>query len=303
MPRKWYDKHRKCEDGSEHEGELELITWDGKSDDGEQLGWGAVVIEEAEDHKRSFHTKYGADMERFYEWWPQGFRWTCCGCTGDMPWGCDHHGTGSKPCKCDFCVMGKPLPPNISPPTAQSRMGLTLSRGPDPRSHNPAQAAISEVMRSLFGMDNGPSGSSGAGSSSKSGSQSKSKAKPAKPATAKAPTTAGGGGAAGARNAAAASNRAAAGAASSKQGSAAGDKAGTTAAAAAGSASAAVPSAGKRKCALCSKEQQADGRSLMKCGGCKSVRYCSTDCQAAHWPQHKSACKELRQQLAAAQST
>lgn len=43
----------------------------GKTDDGEKMGWGAVVIEEAEDHKRSFYNEYGGDQERFFEWWPQ----------------------------------------------------------------------------------------------------------------------------------------------------------------------------------------------------------------------------------------
>ncbi|KAG2445471.1 hypothetical protein HXX76_000088 [Chlamydomonas incerta] len=288
-PKVWYDKHRKCEDGSEHEGELELITWNGKSDDGQQLGWGAVMMEEAEDHKRSFETKYGGDQERFYEWWPQGFRWTCCGCTGDMPWGCDHHGKGSKPCKCDFCVMGKPLPANISPITSQQRVGLTLSRGPDPRSHNPAQAAISEVMRSLFGMDND--------SASGSGGQQKPKAKTAaKAAAAKAPAAAGNGagkGKAGAASgsAAASSSSGSAAASSSKAPAVAGGKQGS----AAGAGAAAAAPAVKRECAVCGKDQQADGKSLMKCGACKSVRYCGADCQAAHWPSHKPACKELLQ--------
>ncbi|KAI1257256.1 hypothetical protein MGN70_000296 [Eutypa lata] len=28
---KWYDRYRKCEDGTSHFGELELITWEGKA--------------------------------------------------------------------------------------------------------------------------------------------------------------------------------------------------------------------------------------------------------------------------------
>lgn len=40
----------------------------------------------------------------------------------------------------------------------------------------------------------------------------------------------------------------------------------------------------------------ADGGALRKCGSCKAVRYCSQECQAAHWPMHKGPCKRLRQQ-------
>ncbi|PNW79834.1 hypothetical protein CHLRE_08g368550v5 [Chlamydomonas reinhardtii] len=306
----WYDKHRKCEDGSEHEGDLELITWNGKTDDGEKMGWGAVVIEEAEDHKRSFYNEYGGDQERFFEWWPQGFRWTCCGCTGDMPWGCDHHGTGSKPCKCDFCVMGKSLPPHISPLTSQQRKGLTLSRGPDPRSHNPAQAAISEVMRSLFGMDkptksSGSSGASGSGSGG-SGSKPKPKAKAAKlDAAEKASAGAAGSGsksssgAAGSSGGAAGSSAMTAAAASAMRGGGSATGAGGAAAFAAATA---APAAEKRACAVCSAEQQADGKSLMLCAACKGVRYCGIDCQKADWPSHKAACKELRKRGAAQQA-
>ncbi len=29
---------------------------------------------------------------------------------------------------------------------------------------------------------------------------------------------------------------------------------------------------------------------LKKCGGCRSVRYCSAECQDIHWPVHKAHC-------------
>jgi hypothetical protein len=50
-----------------------------------------------------------------------------------MSYGCDHHGTGSKPCTCDFCGMGKPIPDSIYGKNEQACKGLRLSRGPDPR--------------------------------------------------------------------------------------------------------------------------------------------------------------------------
>ncbi|KAH8105312.1 hypothetical protein BXZ70DRAFT_920313 [Cristinia sonorae] len=124
---RWYNRYRLCEDGNLHEGKLELITWPFPAED---LGWGACFTEESDDLKRKFEVEYGGDLQKFFEYWPQGFRWTCCGTSGDMQWGCDHHGTGSKPCTCDYCKMGKPAPREDS----VSRVGLNLSRGPDPRS-------------------------------------------------------------------------------------------------------------------------------------------------------------------------
>jgi hypothetical protein len=93
---------RTTDDGSLHFGELELITWEGE-EDGEKLGWGRVFINEAEDLKRKYYEEFKKDDVKMYEDWPQGYRWTCCGMQGDMNYGCDHHGTGPKPCSCDFC--------------------------------------------------------------------------------------------------------------------------------------------------------------------------------------------------------
>jgi hypothetical protein len=88
----WSKKYQKCNDGGKHDGLLELKTWNAIEDNTE-LGWGGVLIQEAEDHKKNFITKYNSDEEKFYEYWPQGFRWTCCGMNGDVD-NCDHHGTG-----------------------------------------------------------------------------------------------------------------------------------------------------------------------------------------------------------------
>ena len=47
------------------------------------------------------------------------------------------------------------------------------------------------------------------------------------------------------------------------------------------------------QCAACGKDD--DG--LKKCGACELVRYCSIDCQRAHRPQHKKACKRRAAEL------
>ena len=97
---KWYDKYRKCQDGAKHGGQLKLITWVCEE---EQVGFGACCFEECDDLKKTFETEFEGDLARFYEDRPHALRWTCCGMAGDMDFGCDHHGTGSKPCSCDFC--------------------------------------------------------------------------------------------------------------------------------------------------------------------------------------------------------
>jgi hypothetical protein len=33
---------------------------------------------------------------------------------------------------------------------------------------------------------------------------------------------------------------------------------------------------------------------MMTCGGCRREHYCSEECQAAHWEDHKDACKKWR---------
>lgn len=105
-PQVWHDTQRRCNDGANHEGRLELITWPtpaAATISEEDMGWGNCILEESEDLKKEFEIEYEGDEEKFYEYWPQGFRWTCCGVLGDQKFGCDHHGTGTKPCTCDFC--------------------------------------------------------------------------------------------------------------------------------------------------------------------------------------------------------
>ena len=75
------------------------------------------------------------------------------GDTGEM--GCDHHGTGTKPCSCDFCVSGKKVTDKIMKEKreSQSGFGLQLSSGPDPRSFNPMLGAFNDMMRGVLGLD------------------------------------------------------------------------------------------------------------------------------------------------------
>ncbi|KAJ7451707.1 hypothetical protein B0H11DRAFT_2001080 [Mycena galericulata] len=148
---KWYDKYRMCKDGNSHEGRLELVTWDCPE---EGTGWGACFAEDSADMKRQFETEFGGDEEKFYEYWPRGFRWTCCGTHARMNFGCDHHGTGSRPCTCDFCKMGKPLPSSIFNEKTAERHGLkALRRGPDPRSYNRFLAIEAATGRTMFGLE------------------------------------------------------------------------------------------------------------------------------------------------------
>lgn len=46
-------------------------------------------------------------------------------------------------------------------------------------------------------------------------------------------------------------------------------------------------------CHLCGKEES-DELKLLRCGGCRSVCYCSKECQKKDWKtQHKAVCKQL----------
>ncbi|EAU91997.1 hypothetical protein CC1G_05984 [Coprinopsis cinerea okayama7 len=50
------------------------------------------------------------------------------------------------------------------------------------------------------------------------------------------------------------------------------------------------PQVASDRCKACGKRDA----KLMKCSACKSVTYCSADCQKANWRDHKARCKELR---------
>ncbi|KAK5732564.1 hypothetical protein LTR17_010379 [Elasticomyces elasticus] len=46
-------------------------------------------------------------------------------------------------------------------------------------------------------------------------------------------------------------------------------------------------------CGICGSNAQTNGGTLFKCGRCKSVLYCSKECQVKDWPLHKAVCKTL----------
>ena len=49
-------------------------------------------------------------------------------------------------------------------------------------------------------------------------------------------------------------------------------------------------------CANCGKGEECSGN-LKSCNACKMVKYCNRDCQIAHRPQHKKACKKRAAEL------
>ena len=49
-------------------------------------------------------------------------------------------------------------------------------------------------------------------------------------------------------------------------------------------------------CAFCGKMG-----GLLKCGRCKTVRYCDCECQTQHWPSHKAECRAARKRANARQ--
>jgi len=49
---------------------------------------------------------------------------------------------------------------------------------------------------------------------------------------------------------------------------------------------------GTQRCSVCNAKQAKSGGKLMSCGKCRSVSYCSSECQHIDWKAHKPACKE-----------
>lgn len=47
-------------------------------------------------------------------------------------------------------------------------------------------------------------------------------------------------------------------------------------------------------CARCHVSEEHLGERLLNCGGCRSVQYCSKDCQSNDWSRHKATCRSIR---------
>lgn len=53
-------------------------------------------------------------------------------------------------------------------------------------------------------------------------------------------------------------------------------------------------------CAACLTRPRKKGVIWKVCSGCKTVGYCTVDCQKQHWKQHKTICKALQAEAAEA---
>ncbi|KAI9024675.1 hypothetical protein DFJ74DRAFT_705418 [Hyaloraphidium curvatum] len=45
-------------------------------------------------------------------------------------------------------------------------------------------------------------------------------------------------------------------------------------------------------CASCGKMSAKEGGEMKRCSRCRAAHYCSKECQTAHWPQHKTVCRD-----------
>jgi hypothetical protein len=50
----------------------------------------------------------------------------------------------------------------------------------------------------------------------------------------------------------------------------------------------------KAGCLKCGAASTKAGNSLLKCAKCKTVKYCSPDCQKKDWKKHKQVCKQMQ---------
>jgi hypothetical protein len=53
------------------------------------------------------------------------------------------------------------------------------------------------------------------------------------------------------------------------------------------------------KCSFPECQNASDSKTLSECSACRQARYCSRECQKAHWPNHKEQCKAARKALEA----
>jgi hypothetical protein len=61
----------------------------------------------------------------------------------------------------------------------------------------------------------------------------------------------------------------------------------------------AAAAAASSSSSLCCGKQHSEQHKLQLCAGCQSVRYCSKECQQAHWRQHRKDCARAGVQRAA----
>lgn len=134
-----------------HYGVPELIIWPG-NDDGIPTGWGNIQKDKSAALKKRFEEELGCDEEKLAKIRPQAFRWTCCGMTLDVPYQCDHHGSGPRPCTCDFCSGGMAIPHSMRKKKV-GNYGLKVSWGPDPRSYDPAVGGFNLFMNQMMAGD------------------------------------------------------------------------------------------------------------------------------------------------------
>ncbi|KAL4444070.1 hypothetical protein ABPG75_011807 [Micractinium tetrahymenae] len=62
--------------------------------------------------------------------------------------------------------------------------------------------------------------------------------------------------------------------------------------AAAGGSAEGASNGGAARCAGCGATQAVGGGKLRRCSGCEVARFCSAECQAKAWPQHRKQCKK-----------
>jgi hypothetical protein len=51
----------------------------------------------------------------------------------------------------------------------------------------------------------------------------------------------------------------------------------------------------KEGCLKCGAVTTKTGSPLLKCNACKTVKYCSSDCQKMDWRQHRQMCKQMQE--------
>lgn len=56
------------------------------------------------------------------------------------------------------------------------------------------------------------------------------------------------------------------------------------------------PQSQKESCLKCGATTTKAGNPLLRCSKCKTVKYCSPDCQKKDWKKHKHMCKQVQEE-------